>query len=288
MKIHLVTYATPRFYVRQAFLGLSARANGVADTVTAWNPGLLSRSGIAQDMASIDLTARGSGYWAWKPYIIERKLREVPDGDVVLYCDVGRRYPFKTLASPINPYLAWMREKGQAVMPGIRIPWKGPMSMWTKRAALHAANLDTPEVHGSTPIQASFSIWIAGDAAQALCDKWLELCSRPILINDEPSPPPLDEHPDFFEHRHDQSLLSLCCISLGYQGLDVGKDMPSVDTQHPDEILHILGEPAHPASLSGGILKAAASACATAERILRRKLRFGDESPEPDVSGRQA
>lgn len=282
MRIHLVTYATPRFRLRQRLLGLSARLNGVVDTVTPWNPRALATAGFTTELPQINLTDRGSGYWAWKPFIISRKLAEIPDGDVVFYCDVGRRHPFKTLERPIDPFLDWMRSTGQDVMPGLLIPWKGPMSMWTKRAAFQATNLDAENTHRSSPIQASFSFWVAGPSSRSLCGEWLRLSSQAHLINDDPSPPPLEELPDFFEHRHDQSLLSLCCLASGMRGLDVGALMPQVDTQHPDMVLELLGSPKPELALVSNCAKFIMIAFSSGERLIRRYVRFNRERPEPD------
>ena len=33
--------------------------------------------------------SRGNGLWLWKPYLIQRTLRECSDGDVVFYADSG-------------------------------------------------------------------------------------------------------------------------------------------------------------------------------------------------------
>ncbi|MFZ9937798.1 MAG: hypothetical protein ACO3JG_12200 [Luteolibacter sp.] len=288
MRVHLVTYATPRFYLRQTILGLSARINHVADTVTSWNPERLRAAGFERDMPGIDLAARGSGFWAWKPYIIAKKLAEVPDGDMVFYCDVGRRYPYKTLEHSIAGYLEWMRKECQEVMPGLHIPWKGPMSMWTKRAAFHAIGLDEETAYRAAPIQASFSLWIAGNNSRRLSSEWFGLCSIPTLINDDPSPGPLVELPDFFENRHDQSLLSLCSLKAGIRGIDLGTTMPDVDTQHPDEILDLLGHQRPEIPLAGKMLEKLAAGLAAAERLVRRRLKFGEARPEPTFQNRNS
>jgi hypothetical protein len=279
MRIHLVTYATPRFQIRQTLLGLSARLNHVADTVTAWNPKSLRQAGFATDLPEINLADRGSGFWAWKPYIILRKLNEVPDDDIVFYCDVGRRYPFKTLEMPVAPYLEWMRINGQSVMPGLHIPWEGPMSMWTKRAAFQAIGLDTQNAHQSPPIQASFSLWRAGDSSRSLCKQWLDLCSQAHLINDDPSPAPLLELPGYFEHRHDQSLLTLSCLKAGIHGIDIGRNTPDCDTRHPDEILQVMGHSRSNPTVLGRFAKGFATLIATAERLIRRRIKFGEDRP---------
>lgn len=208
-RIHLVTYATPRFRLRQLILGASASLNGVADTVTSWTPEMLLKAGFEKRCKDIKLSERGSGFWAWKPFIIQKKLIEIPAGDVVFYCDVGRIYPFKKLESPITPLLEWMTNHGQTVMLGVRIPWKGPMSMWTKRKAFVPKLMDLTEYHRATSIQASFSLWQSHATSLNLADEWMTLSARRDLISDDPDDSELNPLPDYHENRHDQSLLSL-------------------------------------------------------------------------------
>ena len=35
----------------------------------------------------IEQTTRGAGWWKWKPYLLQQRLREVADGDVILWAD---------------------------------------------------------------------------------------------------------------------------------------------------------------------------------------------------------
>jgi hypothetical protein len=288
MRIHLVTYATPRFRLRQWILGWSARANRVVDTVTHWTPAKLLKTGFEQRCKDVKLTERGSGYWAWKPFIIDAKLHEVPDGDLVFYCDVGRRYPFKKLTESTAPFLEWMESSHQEFVPGLQIPWKGPMAMWTKRDAFVLTGMDRPQAYLATPIQASFSFWLAGSRAREFVADWLELASRRELISDDSSVCGKPELPDFHDHRHDQSLLTLCCLRKGWRGIDLGCDLPAIDTQHPSEVSRLMrggvgGEP----TTAGRIVAALVSPLEAVEARLRRKVSFGDPIPEPSVgSGR--
>jgi hypothetical protein len=281
MKIHLVSYATPRFRLRQILLGISARINHVADTNTAWNPESLQRAGFESRMADIFLHERGSGFWAWKPFVIDAKLREIPDGDIVLYCDVGRLYPFKLLDQPIAPYLRWMEEKGQDVMPGVYIPWDGAISVWTKRAALVATGMDRPDIHAASPIQASFSIWRAGAKSRDFVDQWLDLCAQRLLISDDPCRDGLAELPSFRGHRHDQALLSLCCLKHRMLGLDIGCKKPTIDVRHPSEVSRLVfGADTKNLSLSGRTLRSTIGLVGRGERALRQKVKFGKPIPE--------
>jgi hypothetical protein len=237
--VHLVTFATPRFYHRQFLLGLSARVNGVVDTVTAWSPRKLLDAGFQKKVPDISLHERGAGFWSWKPFIIQKRLEEVSDGEIVLYCDVGRIYPFKQLDQHLDPYLRWMENHGQDIMPGIEVPWNGPVSQWTKRDALVALDMDRDRILHSSPIQASFSIWRSGPSARQFVSQWMDLCAQRRLVSDDPSPCGLNEHTGFREHRHDQALLTLLCMKHGLRAITIGAEKPLYDEKHPSEVLKI-------------------------------------------------
>ena len=282
MRIHLVTYATPRFRLRQWVLGVSARLNGVVDTVTSWTPEMLLKAGFEERCKDIKLSERGSGFWAWKPFIIQMKLAEVPAGDLVFYCDVGRSYPFKKLEQPINGLLDWMTRQGQSVMPGVSIPWKGPMSTWTKREAFVAKRMDLAKFHRASPIQASFSLWQADKTSLELVAEWMDLCAQRNLISDDLAPLGLASLTDFHENRHDQSLLSLCCLDRGIPGIDLGTKMPDVDTQHPTEIMRLLNETDVAVGVPGRLLRTLVWPIEWLEQRVRSKVKFGEPRIEPD------
>lgn len=278
--IHLVTYATPQFRHRQWFLGLSARANHVVDNVTSWTPSRLMEQGFGQRAPEIELTSRGSGFWAWKPFIIEWHLNRVRDGDIVFYCDVGRHNGFKLLESSINSLIGWMDQNKQDMLPGLLIPWKGPMSMWTKRNAFVLTGMDSSEAHQATPIQASFSIWRASGASRDMIGQWMNWCAQPQLINDERGDPGFPELQDFVDHRHDQSLLTLCCLNKKIQGLDLGSMMPPIDTQHPCEVNSWLqGSNRAKTSWKGLMVRTAALPFEMIEKGIRRTVRIGEPPP---------
>ena len=281
MRIHLVSYATPRFRHRQIILGASARMNEVAATVTSWTPHKLIHAGFEQRCKGISLTERGSGYWAWKPFIILHKLNEVPDGEIVFYCDVGRRFPYKTLDRPLDPFLRWMDENAQDFLPGLAISWRGPLEVWTKRDAFVLTGMDTPEVHAAASVQASFSLWRASAASREFAGQWLDLCSARQLISDDPSQCVLAELPQFHEHRHDQSLLTLCCQKSGARALVMGDQAPPIDTRDPSQVLQLLYDTSpRQLPLRWQCLKALTKVLENSERCLRRFLKFGEPLPD--------
>jgi len=280
--VHLVTYATPRFRHRQWFLGASALANEAADHVHAWSPSKVAEAGFSDCAPGIRLDERGSGFWAWKPFIIHHAFTRAKPGDLVFYCDVGRRYPFKQLKFFPGALVGWMASQGQDVLPGLEIPWKGPMCQWTKRDAFIATGMDLPEVHRAIPIQASFSLWRVGPAAKELLEYWLEWSLRRDLISDDPGICGVPELPEFHDHRHDQSLLTLACLKCGIKGVDIGKRLPGIDTQHPCEVATLVdpdsgGKPL----VAGRMLELLIWPVQTIESAMRRVVSFGEPLHEP-------
>ena len=247
------------------------------DTVTHWTPEKLLKAGFEDRCKDIKLSERGSGFWAWKPFIIQKKLFEVPEGDLVFYCDVGRLYPFKLLERPVTPYLRWMKQRHQEMMPGIEIPWDGLNGSWIKREALVTTGMDIPEVYNASPVQASFSFWQAGRNSRTLVAQWLDLCSQRSLISDDPSKGGLEELPDFRGHRHDQALLTLCCIKGGISALGIGSKLPEIDTRHPCQVSQLLEreEIAARAYLRAGLIRLATWPIWNLEKKIRSRVKFG-------------
>ncbi len=280
-KIHLVTYATPRFKHRQWILGLSARLNRITDTVTSWDPRILMKAGFQQCCPDIQTTERGSGFWAWKPFIILSKLQQVQDGDYVFYCDVGRRFPYKVLDRKLTPFIAWIQAGHQSSLPGLSISWRGPMSVWTKRDAFVHTGMDDNASHEMAPIQASFSLWRACPQSQNFLRSWLTWCIRRELISDDISGCGLPELPDFFEHRHDQALLTLRCKQSGYKGLEMPAQAVTYDTRNPSEVLHhVYSEPRVSPSIKSSLLMCAILLLSGIEFSARIFLSFGSQTKE--------
>jgi hypothetical protein len=279
MPIHLVTFASPRFRHRQLFLSWSALVNGVANSVTHWVPKKLLVAGFENRCPTIKLNERGSGFYAWKPFIIQKKLEEVPEGDIVFYCDVGRTFPYKLLSGSLQVFLDWMKTYNQTVMPGIKIPWGGPMSMWTKRDAFVSMSMDTPSIHATAPIQASFSIWVSGLDSKEIIADWMNVCAQRQLISDDPSVMGLPELSGYKEHRHDQSLLSLVCLKHSIEGMNFGCDMLPIDVKHPSNVIELLSGKAADSTVQGRLVAGLASLVEKLEWTARNWIKFNEKKP---------
>ena len=213
----------------------------------------------------------------------QKKLEEAPEGDIVFYCDVGRTFPYKLLSGSLQFFLDWMKAHEQSVMPGIKIPWGGPMSMWTKRDAFVSMSMDTPSVHATAPIQASFSIWINSPASRDIAKEWMNLSANRQMISDDPSKLGFPELPDFYEHRHDQSLMSLVCLKRHMEGMDVGCDMPPIDAKNPSNVTELLGGKTGDSTAEGRLVAGLASVVERLEWTARKWVKFNEPQARPDV-----
>lgn len=275
MPFHLVTYATAKYRHRQIFLNASALANGVVATAVSWNPQKLIDVGFSEIAPDISLTERGSGFWAWKPFVILKALEAAAEGELVLYCDAGRKYPYILLDTPLDPFVTWMDEHKQDIMPGVSIPWNGPMSVWTKHDAFEETGVDGQNIRNASPIQASFSLWRNTKPTRTFVNEWLSWCVQRQLVSDDPSASAKSEAPDFKAHRHDQSLLNLCCHKHGIKGIDIGDSEPIYNERDPSHILkHVFG--AEPRTTTcGKAIALAAKPLQAVEQTLRERITFG-------------
>lgn len=148
---------------------------------------------------------RGFGYWIWKPFIINNKLNTIPEGDVVMYCDLG----CELLVKEKNILQKLLCSDEHDIT--LSIPGMNPLCMpyerdWCK--AFTARRLEASDEHlESWQYQGSCIIFKNNTKTQQFVSKWLNVCEEYKPID--------DHHYDmkscdtFREHRHDQSVLSL-------------------------------------------------------------------------------
>lgn len=146
---------------------------------------------------------RGAGYWLWKPYIIERKLSELPENDILVYSDAGVEFVnslqliIERMDSDIwlfgNNYrhLDWCK---MDVMDFILPNWELSYDMEARQ------------------VQASVIIIRNTLQARMFVRELLKLCQVNGFIDDSQSN--TQNYLHFIEHRHDQAILT--CLAYKY------------------------------------------------------------------------
>lgn len=139
---------------------------------------------------------RGAGYWLWKPYFILKTLETIPENDVVVYLDGG-----SYIINSLNPLIFALKDYDILLFEN-----NHTHRTKTKRYLLQLMGKDHEQARDSLQMQASF-IFIKNTAfARDFVRKWLIICEDENALTDTRSN---DEYPEFQDHRHDQSILSL-------------------------------------------------------------------------------
>jgi hypothetical protein len=133
---------------------------------------------------------RGSGYWAWKPFIILQTMQATAEGDIIIYADAG--VEFVENISHITSRLdnIWLFAN----------MWQH--AHWCKGDVMKDINCFT------TGNQAQASVIVVRNTiySRGFIAEWMEWCKAMYLIDDSTSRYP--NHPEFQEHRHDQAILT--------------------------------------------------------------------------------
>jgi len=175
--------------------------------------------------------SRGGGYWLWKPYIINETLKKLQENDILIYLD--SKYYFTQNFVPM--YQEYMMNNDIFI-------WKNRpngnihyMKQLCKMDVVVKYDMYQKVFHeNAIDCWAGFQILKKTSNTVSMMEDWLDMCCIYDDITDEPSI--LPNQPGFYEHRHDQSLLSIVLhkynIPLNLLGTDFLQDIRN-PTIHP-------------------------------------------------------
>lgn len=146
------------------------------------------------------LVNRGFGWFIWKPYVMRHALANAEPGDIVLYTDADT-YPIADL----SPLFAETERNG-----GIMLfhEMGCTHSRWCKRDCFIQMGQDHPLYRDVRHGCARFYAFRKGNyTGAALLEDWQRFCLEPLCntFDDSVLAP---EHPEFYEHRCEQAILT--------------------------------------------------------------------------------
>jgi hypothetical protein len=170
--------------------------------------------------------SRGFGYWCWKPFVILQSLQNMPELDVLFWCDVGchiraeGRNRLMDYVDSLNgsnfDFLAFQGTIAGAYFEhdGRRLP-DVTEAHWTKGDLFSEFGIRPDHEHA---LSAQFGTGVFAvknnSAVRDMLETWIQKTKQsPFLFNDEASTK--DNFKGFREHRHDQSYFSLCAKGMG-------------------------------------------------------------------------
>lgn len=205
MKV-FVNYATENFFPAQRFNSKTALQVGGFDRVIENNPATLGAEFKSKHSAILN-QARGAGYWLWKPYCILTALKQVNNGDFVMYADSASHF-----IQPADPLFALPESTGQDVIP---FSLDLPEAHWTKRDAFVLMDCDRQGFELGSQRLASFILARKSVHSIAFFQDYLNYCTDPRILTDSENSCGLPNYSGFRDHRHDQSVFSLLSKKLG-------------------------------------------------------------------------
>jgi hypothetical protein len=152
----------------------------------------------------ISKNKRGYGYWLWKPYLIQKTMSLLNDGDILMYLDAGCEIDIRN-KNEIEKYFEIVKKD---YICGT-LTSDHPERKWCKMDLLIKLDMvDNDEVLDSIQRQAGAQLIYVCNKTRELINEWYTIVSNDYhMIDDTKSIAP--NYPIFKEHRHDQSTFSL-------------------------------------------------------------------------------
>lgn len=169
---------------------------------------------IKKNQSFIKNSPRGFGLWSWKPYFIDHFLKEIPQGSSLMYLDSGSHLNLKSVdcVQKLERYFDLAIQRGIFAMQ-IRDGQFGDdfsdltESTFTTKSLAKRIGL-TQEHLSSNQIESNFLIANNSPRPRRVIREWLKLSkmrSHKFLLDPDTTS---NTFPNFYEHRHDQSIFS--------------------------------------------------------------------------------
>ncbi|MGK4271863.1 hypothetical protein [Parabacteroides johnsonii] len=168
------------------------------------------------------LGSRGFGYWVWKPYLILKTLEQIPDGDFLLYMDVGCHLNVKGK----KRFMEYIRLLGESKIGILSMVLDYEERLWTKGDLFDLLGVRNDKNFTETKHRAATFLLIRNSKfSRAFVSKWLNVYEQGwnYVDDTESVSPNLD---GFREHRHDQSVFSVLSKFYDVQLISAEESFP--------------------------------------------------------------
>lgn len=205
--IHLITFAadkegTIRYRLAAEYMKDAAEEFELFDSISIREKeDLEADDEFLEHIPFILENPRGFGYWIWKPYIILKKLRELPEGDILLYCDACTLLK-KEGKSRFQEYIELLQKNPEQCL---FVKNALPIGMWCKMDVL--SELSPVDISNEADILSGVIFVAATPENIRFFEIFYRTACNYHMIDDSPSQRPNLEI--FKEHRHDQSLFTI-------------------------------------------------------------------------------
>lgn len=197
MNINIVSYATGRFVQSQQILEKQSYIFG-ANKVFSYSAKDIDKEFIKKNYKILSEN-RGGGYWCWKPYVINKAVEKIEDGEILIYVDSGA-YPVNQLSLlPADNSINCFELFGNF------------NKHWTKYDCFHLMDCLEDKYINSYQILATFQVYKIDSVSRTFIKEYLQFCSEYQIISDSENKYG-NNFEGFKDHRHDQSIFCNLCL----------------------------------------------------------------------------
>ena len=209
----LLTFADRKLSPTLKRITKEAQASGFFDKILAYDD-----SHIRKDKEYwkryrklYEENSRGFGYWIWKPYLIKKTFETLVYGDILVYLDAGCEIHSNDISQKrFDEYKEYASKYGIVCFDHLRCFER----QYCKGDLLKFMDLQENDDFLNSKQTMGISILSSDSRTIEMVDKWFDISHNHFeLVNDAPSIYP--NHPDFIEHRHDQSGFSILAKQYG-------------------------------------------------------------------------
>jgi len=202
--IHLITYGDHIYERAKIRLCIQAANIGWFDTITGYGPADLDDS-FKEKFKDILEKRRGGGYWIWKPHVIQKKLNEINENDILIYLDAGCIINTKG-KNRFEEYIELLNNANTSSIISFQMIHKE--KYWTTKEIFQYFNVESNrDITDSGQILGGIIILKKNSNSVKLINTWNEtLYKSPSLFTDDNN----NNQEDYFkDNRHDQSIFSV-------------------------------------------------------------------------------
>ena len=158
------------------------------------------------------------GYSCWKPEVILSYLNAIPQNSILQYSDIGCHFNYKGIKR-LNDYIQ-ISDKNSILSfkynkPNFDLKKKFKFQIYYEYQYTKADSWKYLKINSDSEILKTEQIWSGtmffknNSYVRNFLNEWANICQISKLIDDSESIEP--NHPNFIEHRHDQSIFSILC-----------------------------------------------------------------------------
>ena len=215
-KLYFITYGTKNFDTAAKHLTKLAKESNFFEECIYFKPQDLEKK-FVEKYEDIFSFPRGAGYWIWKHKIIFDTLKNVNEGDLVIYSDSGSSFNSKAK----KRFFEYIEMINDSRFGNFRIQCEKQYieKDWTIKELFKYFNIGfDSEIAQSTQLEATQMIFKKNHDSMDYFKEYVEVIDHDMyLISDKFNS--INQAEGFIENRHDQSIFSLLskirgCVSI--------------------------------------------------------------------------